>query len=155
MTEEIAGDLVRNSKVFLFPFFLYCEKHICCRSCCKSFDVRHRRRKGRSILECRIFRSEAGIIITIRGAKVKTALHKIRSTWCNLRILVCSLVSGFGSWVYGNFGNICKLFSCCKWCLARFSSRALGETERVPVPFVNRDRGYRLYISHRTHRWPW
>ena len=47
MAENIAGDLVRKSKVFLFPFFLYCEKHICCRSCCKSFDVRHRRRKGR------------------------------------------------------------------------------------------------------------
>ena len=27
-------------------------------------------------------------------------------------------------------------------------SRAPGETEKVPVPFVNRDRGYRLHISH-------
>ena len=42
MAEQIAGDLVRKSKVFLFPFFLfYCEKHICYRSCCKSsLDVR-------------------------------------------------------------------------------------------------------------------
>lgn len=27
-------------------------------------------------------------------------------------------------------------------------ARALGETEKVPVPFVNHYRGYRLYISH-------
>ena len=36
-------------------------------------------------------------------------------------------------------------------------ARALGETEKVPVPFVNHYRGYRLYISHiyyRMHRWP-
>ena len=37
MAEQIAGDLVRQSKVFLFPYFLFCEKQICCRSCCKSF----------------------------------------------------------------------------------------------------------------------
>ena len=44
MAEQIAGDLVRKSRVFLFPFFLfYCEKHICYRSCCKSsLDVRLR-----------------------------------------------------------------------------------------------------------------
>ena len=39
MAEEITGDLVRKSKVFLFPYFLFCEKQICCRSCCKSFAV--------------------------------------------------------------------------------------------------------------------
>ena len=39
MAEQIAGDLVRKSKVFLFPYFLFCEKHICCRRCCKSFAV--------------------------------------------------------------------------------------------------------------------
>ena len=36
--------------------------------------------KCRSILECSIFLSVAGIIIIIRGAKVKTALYKIIST---------------------------------------------------------------------------
>ena len=30
MAEQIAGDLVRKSKVFLFPYFLFCEKQICC-----------------------------------------------------------------------------------------------------------------------------
>ena len=39
MAEQIAGDLVRKSKVFLFPYFLFSEKHICCRRCCKSFAV--------------------------------------------------------------------------------------------------------------------
>ena len=155
MTEEIAGDLVRNSKVFLLPFFLYCEKHICCRSCCKSFDVRHRRRKGRSDSWVQDFPISGWNNNYNQRRQSWNRLAQNKKYMVQFKNFGLFLVSVFGSWVYGNFGNICKLFSCCKWCLARFSSRALGETQRVPVPFVNRDRGYRLYISHRTHRWPW
>ena len=33
MAEQTVRDLVRKLKVLLSPFFLYCEKQICCRSC--------------------------------------------------------------------------------------------------------------------------